>query len=85
MKIIRPKEAQARLGIGHSRFYDAIKKGELPRPVRFGRVTGIPEDELNAVIERLKAEALSGALDLRVLFTGKVTAPRIATAIPQVQ
>ena len=55
MKIIRPKEAQARLGIGHTKFYDAIKKGELPPLVRFGRVTGMPEDELNAVIDALKA------------------------------
>jgi predicted DNA-binding transcriptional regulator AlpA len=55
MRIIRPKEAQARLGIGHSKFYDAIKKGELPKPVRFGRVTGLLEDELEAVIGRLKA------------------------------
>ena len=56
MKIIRPKEAQARLGIGHSKYYDAIRKGELPQPVRFGRVTGLLEDELNAVITRMKAE-----------------------------
>jgi predicted DNA-binding transcriptional regulator AlpA len=55
VKIIRPKEAQARLGIGHTKFYDAIKKGELPPLVRFGRVTGMPEDELNAVIDALKA------------------------------
>jgi excisionase family DNA binding protein len=56
VKIIRPKEAQTRLGIGHSKFYDAIKKGELPKPVRFGRVTGLLEDELDAYIEGLKAE-----------------------------
>jgi predicted DNA-binding transcriptional regulator AlpA len=55
VKIIRPKEAQARLGIGHSKFYDAIKKGELPTPVRFGRVTGLLEDEFEAVIRGLKA------------------------------
>jgi len=55
VKIIRPKEAQARLGIGHTKFYDAIRKGELPQLVRFGRVTGMPEDELNAVIDALKA------------------------------
>jgi predicted DNA-binding transcriptional regulator AlpA len=54
VKIIRPKEAQARLGIGHSKFYDAIKKGELPKPVRFGRVTGLLEDELEEVIRSLK-------------------------------
>jgi predicted DNA-binding transcriptional regulator AlpA len=56
VKIIRPKEAQARLGIGHSKFYDAIKKGELPKPVRFGRVTGLLEEELDAAIRGLKAE-----------------------------
>jgi predicted DNA-binding transcriptional regulator AlpA len=56
-RIIRPKEAMARLGIGHSKFYDDIKKGVLPKPVRLGpRSVGIIEEELDAVVERLRAE-----------------------------
>jgi predicted DNA-binding transcriptional regulator AlpA len=56
-RIIRPKEAMARLGIGHSKFYDDIRKGILPRPVRLGpRSVGIIEEELDAVVERLRAE-----------------------------
>jgi predicted DNA-binding transcriptional regulator AlpA len=46
----------ARLGIGHSKFYDDIKKGILPKPIRLGpRSVGIIEEELEAVVERLKA------------------------------
>jgi predicted DNA-binding transcriptional regulator AlpA len=60
-RIIRPKEAMARLGIGHSKFYDDIRKGVLPKPVRLGpRSTGIIEDELDAVVERLRAERDGG-------------------------
>jgi predicted DNA-binding transcriptional regulator AlpA len=56
MRIIRPKEVQTRLGCGPSKYFDAIKKGELPKPVRFGRVTGLLEEELNEHIARLKAD-----------------------------
>ena len=56
-KIIRPKEAQARLGIGHSKYYDDIKKGKLPPLVRLGpRSVGHIESELDAYIDQLVAE-----------------------------
>ena len=56
-RIIRPKEAMARLGIGHSKFYEDIKRGVLPKPVRLGsRSVGIIEEELDAVVERLRAD-----------------------------
>jgi len=47
----------ARLGIGHTKFYDDIKKGRLPPLVRLGRRSvGHIEEELQAYVERLKAE-----------------------------
>jgi predicted DNA-binding transcriptional regulator AlpA len=56
-RIIRPKEAQARLGIGHTKFYADVKAGVLPPLVRLGpRSVGHVEDELDAYIESLKAE-----------------------------
>ncbi len=56
-RIIRPKEAMARLGIGHTKFYADIKAGRLPPLVRLGpRCVGHIDEELDAYIERLKAE-----------------------------
>ena len=56
-RIIRPKEAMARLGIGHTKFYDDIKKGRLPPLVRLGpRSVGHIEEELEAFFAQLKAE-----------------------------
>jgi predicted DNA-binding transcriptional regulator AlpA len=56
-RIIRPKEAMSRLGIGHTKFYADIRKGVLPKPVRLGsRSVGMIEEELEAVVERLKSE-----------------------------
>jgi excisionase family DNA binding protein len=56
-KIIRPKEAQKRLGIGHDKFYsDLIANGKL-KLVRLGpRCVGVIEDELDAFIDSLAAE-----------------------------
>jgi len=47
----------ARLGIGHTKFYADIRAGRLPPLVRLGpRSVGHIEEELEAYIERLKAE-----------------------------
>jgi excisionase family DNA binding protein len=55
-KIVRPKEAQVRLGIGHTKFYELVSAGRL-QLVRLGpRVVGIPEHELDAFISGLIAE-----------------------------
>jgi len=53
-RIIRPKEAQRRLGVGHSKFYeDFVNTGRL-RLVRLGpKSVGVIEDELDAFIDRL--------------------------------
>jgi excisionase family DNA binding protein len=52
-KLIRPKEAQARLGIRHTRFYELVHAGKI-RLVRLGpRSVGVIEDELDAFIENL--------------------------------
>ena len=48
-RILRPKEAMAKLGIGHSKYYDDIKKGVLPPLVRLGpKSVGHVEDDLDA-------------------------------------
>ena len=56
-RIIRPAEAQARLGIGHTQFWELIKNGKLSKPVRLGpKSVGHPENEIDDFIERLVAE-----------------------------
>jgi predicted DNA-binding transcriptional regulator AlpA len=56
-RIVRPKEAQARLGIGHTKFYADLKSGILPPLVRLGpKSVGIPEEELDAYIAKLMAD-----------------------------
>lgn len=57
-RILRPKQAMAKLGIGHSKYYDDIKKGVLPPLVRLGpKSVGHVEDDLDAHIDRLRAAA----------------------------
>jgi predicted DNA-binding transcriptional regulator AlpA len=53
-QILRPKEAQRRLGVGHTKFYqDFINTGRL-KLVRLGeRSVGILEHELDALIDQL--------------------------------
>jgi predicted DNA-binding transcriptional regulator AlpA len=56
-RILRPAEAQARLGIGHSQFYEWIRSGKLKPPVRLGKQSvGHPENEIDDVIDQLVAE-----------------------------
>jgi excisionase family DNA binding protein len=55
-KIVRPKEAQRRLGIGHTKFYELVNAGRL-QVVHIGqRCTGVPEHELDEFINQLIAE-----------------------------
>ena len=56
-RILRPAESQARLGIGHTRFYEWIKTGKLKPPVQLGpKSVGHPEDEIDEVVDALIAE-----------------------------
>ena len=65
-RIIRPKEAQKRLGVGHSKFYeDFVNTGRL-RLVRLGpKSVGVIEDELDAFIDQL-IDARDAALSLKL-------------------
>lgn len=56
-RIIRPAEAQARLGVGHTQFWEWIKTGKLRKPVRLGpKSVGHPENEIDEFIDQLVAE-----------------------------
>jgi excisionase family DNA binding protein len=64
-KLIRPREAQARLGIRHTRFYELVNSGRL-KLVRLGpRSVGVLEHDLDAFIEGLpNARPDAGAVEL---------------------
>jgi predicted DNA-binding transcriptional regulator AlpA len=52
-RVLRPKEARQRLGIGHTRFYEIVNAGGL-RLVKLGdRAVGVLEHELDAYIDSL--------------------------------
>jgi excisionase family DNA binding protein len=52
-RVLRPKEAAKRLGVGHTKFYEIVNAGKL-RLVRLGdRAVGVVEDELDAYIDQL--------------------------------
>ena len=52
-QILRPKQTQAKLGIGHSKFWEDVKAGRLPPVRRFGpKTVGHTLDEINAVIDQ---------------------------------
>jgi predicted DNA-binding transcriptional regulator AlpA len=56
-RILRPKESQARLGIGHTKFYELIRDGKLRPPLKLGPQTSAhTEDEIDALIDSLVAE-----------------------------
>ena len=56
-RIVRPREAQDRLGIKSSKFWEMVKSGELPPLVRLSpRCVGHLESELTDFVEGLKAK-----------------------------
>jgi predicted DNA-binding transcriptional regulator AlpA len=55
-RILRPKEVQQRLGIGHTNFWENFVATRRLRLVRLGpRSVGVIEDELDALIDELAA------------------------------
>jgi|GEM_PF-7019375 len=55
-RIIRPRETQAKLGIGRSKFWSDVKSGKLPPLIRLGpKSVGHLEDDIDQFIESLRA------------------------------
>jgi predicted DNA-binding transcriptional regulator AlpA len=56
-RVLRPKEAQRRLGIGHTNFWENFVQTGRLKLVRLGpRSVGVLEHELDALIDQLAAE-----------------------------
>jgi len=55
-RVLRPRQAAAKLGLGKSRLYELVKDGVLPRPIRITgeRAVGFLESELNAFLASRK-------------------------------
>lgn len=49
--LLRPEEAARELGIGRSKTYDLLRRGEIPS-IRIGRSVRIPASKLRDWIER---------------------------------
>ena len=55
-KLIRPKGAWTRLGVGRTKFYELVDEGRI-RLVHLGpKISAVVEDELDALIEEFIAE-----------------------------
>ena len=53
-RILKRREVQARIGLGHSMLYELMGQGKFPKPVRLGaRAVGWRESEVQAWIESL--------------------------------
>ena len=55
-RLIRLPQVKAMVGLGRSSIYDRIKRGQLPKPIKVGRVSGWIEAEVQVWIsERIQA------------------------------
>jgi prophage regulatory protein len=55
-RLIRLPQVKAMVGLGRSSIYDRIKRGEFPKPIKVGRVSGWIEAEVQVWIsERIQA------------------------------
>lgn len=55
-RLLRLSAVTAIVGLKTTAIYDAVSKGQFPRPVKFGRVSAWPESEIREWIEARKAE-----------------------------
>ena len=60
-RLIDGREARSRIRCGNSKFYALIADGVIPPPVKLGSRSLWPEDEIDAVVEKLIAERDSRA------------------------
>jgi predicted DNA-binding transcriptional regulator AlpA len=52
-RLIRPREAWQRLGIGHTTFYQFVSDGRIRLVELSPRIKGVVEDELDDLINKL--------------------------------
>jgi excisionase family DNA binding protein len=58
-RVIRPKEARQRLGVGNTKFYELVNAGRI-KLVKLGpRAVGVVEDQLDKFIDELPKHELA--------------------------
>jgi prophage regulatory protein len=55
-RLLRFPAVAEMVGLKTTAIYGAVRRGEFPRPVKFGRASAWPESEVLAWIEARKAE-----------------------------
>ena len=58
--LIRDGDAAGMLGCSKATFWRRVADGTIPRPVKIGGMSRWPKSEIDAVIERAKAERDQG-------------------------
>jgi len=63
IRVLRPREAQQKLSVGNSHFYELVRTDpSFPRPVILGRnARGYIESELDAWVESKRQQRVSAA------------------------
>lgn len=62
LKLIRLPQVKAMVGLGTTAIYDKIKKGEFPRQIKLGRLSGWVESEVQDWISQQIMASRSGVL-----------------------
>jgi excisionase family DNA binding protein len=57
----RPKQAQRKLGIGPTKFYELVAEGRI-KTLKLGRATLVPTDQYQAFRESLEKHAALGTV-----------------------
>lgn len=61
-KIIRLPKVKEMVGLGTTAIYDKMKKGEFPKQIKLGRLSGWVESEIQAwITQRITASRLEQA------------------------
>lgn len=76
-RILRPAQSQAKLGIGHTLYYEWRKSGRLKPPLELGpKAVGDLESDIDAVIDELAAERDAKIQRNAAVRTGKARTKR---------
>lgn len=66
-KIIRLPKVKEMVGLGTTAIYDKMKKGEFPKQIKLGRLSGWVESEIQAwITQRITASRLEQAANFKL-------------------
>ena len=74
-RLIRLPQVKAMVGLGRSSIYDRIKRGEFPKPIKVGRVSGWIEAEVQVWI----SERIQASRPEQVHFLSRTPGPGVGT------